>query len=63
LTEAEEAELYHLVGAAFDAKGKPEFEQRLEAITECWRDRYELALVRRRDRAVSARTHSRRSAA
>ena len=52
MTEAEERELWEMVGAAFDAKGTPEFEQRIVAIEERWRARYEFWLIRNRDRAA-----------
>ena len=51
MTEAEERELWEMVCAAFDAKGTPEFEERIRAIEERHRDRYEFWLVRARDRA------------
>jgi hypothetical protein len=54
VTESEQRRLFALVSAAFEAKGTPEFEQRIEAIVAQWRERYEYALIRRRDRQWSS---------
>jgi hypothetical protein len=50
MTEAEERELFSLVAAAFDARGAAEYQERIDAIVRRHRDRYELWLVRNRDR-------------
>jgi hypothetical protein len=55
VTEAEGRALWEMVCAAFTAKGTPEFSDRIAAIEERWRDRYEFWLVRNRDRAQGER--------
>jgi hypothetical protein len=49
MTEAEQQELFTLVTAAFDAKGTPEFADRVRAIEDRWMPAYEFWLVRHRD--------------
>jgi hypothetical protein len=53
MTEAEERELFYLVAAAFDARGTAEHQERIDAIVRRHRDRYELWLVRNRDRRAT----------
>ena len=49
MTESEERELQALVHAAFDAKGTPEFDERIRAIEERYSPAYELWLIRNQD--------------
>ena len=53
MSEPEQRVLWELVCAAVDAKGRPEFSERIAVIVKRWSPAYEFWLIRNRDRVRS----------